>query len=432
MPYFPSPTTAARPPGGVPPVSRGRNRPPVERCILPVPPTGPRCRVPGLPPNALHRPAGELPGGLVLAERESFHAACESVMALARSAEASGSEVALHDLARAVAATAQAANKTTPVDRDTMNRMQLAQDQSVTQLYRATLCSVLTRVTLNYALLETPELMRLAMALSALGIPLACGLKAALDARVQGACSSAFERVVSATLAGDAAASRRAFGTLWERSSDLIALQRLYGDPTAGDHAAGAPTALSTDATFQARRESLLSEALHAMTPDQLALLDEALKVSHVGAQARAENASVADVISRAQDELRSPDVLQRRMMSRAATAIRQVTEASQAVRMMSDITIAQLDTLDQSIAPLRDKLNGYADLLGLLAKTVRELWLELPAAKDHPDVLREMKRAQQRGLEGSRRLVAMKRTEAVAGQRLHGGRGARRLALAA
>lgn len=373
---------------------------------MPVLPIGPRCRAPGLPASALRRCAGELPGGLVLAERESFHAACESVMTLARSAEGSGSEAALHELVQAVAMTAQAASKTMPIYRETMNRMQLAQDQSVTQLYRATLCGVLTRAKLNYALLKTPDLWRLGMALSALGIALGGELKAALDARVQAACSRAFERAVSAVMAGDAVASRNAFGKLWDRSSDLIALQRLYGD-----HAA-----LNDDAKVQARRESLMSEALHAMAPVQLALLDDALKVSHVCAQAGADSASVAEVISRAQADTHSPHALQRRMMGRAATGIRQVSEARHAVRQMADITIAQLDALDQSNAPVRDKLHGYADLTGLLSKTVRELCLELPAAKDHPDVLGEMKRAQLRGLEGARRLAAMKRTAAAAG----------------
>jgi hypothetical protein len=371
-----------------------------------VPPTGPRCRAPGLAASAVRRPAGELPGGLVLAERESFHAACESVMTLARIAEGSGSEAALHELVHAVAMTAQAASKTMPVYRETMNRMQLAQDQSVTQLYRATLCGVLTRAKLNYALLKTPDLLRLGTALSALGIVLGGELKAVLDARMKSACSRAFEQAVSAVMAGDADASRMAFGKLWERSSDVIALQRLYGD-----HAA-----LSDDAKVQARRDSLVSDALRTMAPEQLALLDDALKALNVRARAVADNVTAANAISRAQADAHSPHALQHRMVGRAAAEIRQVGEARHAVGQMADITIAQLDALDQSNAPVRDKLHGYADLIGLLGKTVRELCLELPAAKDHPDVLGEMKRAQLRGLEGSRRLAAMKRTAAVAG----------------
>ena len=52
--------------------------------------------------------------------------------------------------------------------------------------------------------------------------------------------------------------------------------------------------------------------------------------------------------------------------------------------------------------ANVLDKRIQYADLNGLLVKTVRERCLDLPAAMDHPDVLSEMKRAQQRGMDGS------------------------------
>ena len=380
-------------------------KPPMDCFMTPVQASGPRYRAPGLVTSASRGPEGELPGGLVLAQRESFHAACEQIMTLVCRAEASCDEATLHDLVQAVAAAARAASHTMPLYSEKMNRMQLAQDQSVTQLYRATLRSALMRMKVNYALLKTPELLRLGTALVALNIPLGRELKALLHARVQGACLRAFGRAVSATLSGDAAASRLAYVRLCERSSDLIALHRLNGE-----HAA-----LNDDVKLQARRESLMSAALNTLTPERLALLDNALKASYVRASAGADLAGVSGVIRRAHADAHDPYALQRRMMARAATDMRQIREARQAVRQMADITIAKFDAVDRSNAPVSDQRNEYDNLTGLLAKTVRERCLELPAAKDHPDVISEMMRARQRGLEGMARLIAMERSAAVA-----------------